>query len=172
VGLVTAGVSCATCHGGPRWTRSTVDYTAPPSAEIGLGLGNQRVIGAELRVTATQPNLFPNSALGPGQFPGVLVNVGTFTTTGRTNELRFNGSDISQSILPLGANGFNIPSLLSVHETRPYFYSGLAQTLTNVLDGSVDGNGGTQVHFVANAVQRAQLVQFLLSIDQTTPTFP
>src|SRR5439155_7674845 len=30
-GLVVAGFSCATCHGGPRWTRSTVDYTAPPS---------------------------------------------------------------------------------------------------------------------------------------------
>src|SRR5262249_23653152 len=37
VGLVVPGVSCATCHGGPRWTRSTVDYSAPPSAEIGLG---------------------------------------------------------------------------------------------------------------------------------------
>ena len=71
-----------------------------------------------------------------------------------------------------GANGFNIPSLLSVHETAPYFYSGLAQTLDNVLDGSQDGNGGTQVHFVANATQRAQLVQFLRSIDSTTPTFP
>ena len=51
VGLVVPGFSCATCHGGPKWTRSTVDYTAPPSPEIGLGLGNERVIGAELRQT-------------------------------------------------------------------------------------------------------------------------
>jgi len=100
------------------------------------------------------------------------VNVGTLTTTGHTNEVRSNPADISQAILPLGANGFNIPSLPSLHETAPYFYRGLAQTLTNVLDGSQEGNGGTQVQFDANATQRAQLVQFLRSIAQRTPTFP
>lgn len=165
VGLVIPGFSCATCHGGPKWTRSIVDYTAPPSPEVGLGLGNERVIGAELRQTATQP----------GTFPGVLINVGTFapnTAGGRTNEIRFNGADISQAIAPLGANGFNTPSLLSAHETAPYFYSGLAQTLEEVLNGSQDGNGGVRHHFVANATQRAQLIQFLRSIDQTTPIFP
>jgi YVTN family beta-propeller protein len=175
VGLVVSGFSCATCHGGAKWTRSTVDYNAPPSPEVGIGLGNERVIGAELRATATQPNLFPNTPLGPGQFPGVLVNVGTFTPNaagGRTNEIRFNGSDISQAIAPLGTNGFNIPSLLSVHETGPYFYSGLATTLAQVLDGSQDGNGGTRVHFVTDAGQRADLIQFLRSIDDRTPIFP
>src|SRR4029077_10473669 len=169
--LVVAGFSCATCHGRPKAPRATVDDTAPPSPEIGLGLGNERVIGAELRQTKTQPNqsIPPFAA---GTFPGVLLDVGTFTQAGRTNEIRFNGADISQAIAPLGPNGFNIPSLLSVHETAPYFYSGLAPTLNQVLDGSQDGNGGTQHHFVANATQRAQLVQFLRSIDQTTPTFP
>lgn len=173
VGLVQPGFSCATCHGGAKWTRSTVDYTAPPSPEIGIGLGNQRVIGAELRQTATQPNT--PGPVSPPQFPGVLINVGTFTPNsagGRVNEIRFNGADISQAIAPLGANGFNIPSLLSAHETAPYFYSGLAQTLDQVLDGSQDGNGGVRHHFVANATQRAQLILFLRSIDQTTPIFP
>src|SRR5262249_30453696 len=153
-------------HGGPRWTRSTVDYDAPPSPEIGLGLGNDRVIGAELRQTATQG---PN----PTQFPGVLINVGTFTAAGGpVNEGRANSADLSHAIAPLGANGLNIPSLLSVHETAPYFYSGLAQTLSQVLDGSQDGNGGTQHHFVSNATQRAELVAFLRSIDDHTPSFP
>lgn len=166
VGLVQANFSCATCHGGPKWTRSSVDYKAPPSPEVGLGLGNQRVIGAELRQTTAQG---PNG----GQFPGVLINVGTFTLGGgRVNEVRFNGADISQAIAPLGANGFNIPSLLSVHETAPYYYNGLAQTLSQVLDGSQDGNGGVRHHFVANAANRASLIQFLRSIDQTTPIFP
>jgi YVTN family beta-propeller protein len=166
VGLVVPGFSCATCHGGPKWTRSTVDYSPPPSPEVGLGFGNQRVIGAELRQTSTQG---PN----PGQFPGVLINVGTFTLRGsRVNEVRFNGADISQAIAPLGANGFNIPSLLSVHETAPYFYSGLAQTLANVLDGSQDGNGGTRHHFVADPSRRADLIAFLRAIDDTTPILP
>ena len=158
-GLVVPGFSCATCHGGGKWTRSNRPYVAPPSPEIGLGLGNERVIGAELRVTAAQP--------------AVLTNVGTFTLGGgRTNEVRFNGADISQAINPLGANGFNIPSLLSVHETAPYFYTGLAQTLDDVLNGSADGNGGTRHHFVTNPAQRAQLIAFLRSIDESTPVFP
>jgi hypothetical protein len=171
VGLVVSGFSCATCHGGAKWTRSRVDYTPPPAPEKGLGLGDQRVIGAELRETVTQPNT--QGPVAAPRFPGVLVNVGTFTLGGgRVNEVRFNAADISQAIAPLGANGFNIPSLLSVHETAPYFYSGLAQTLDEVLNGSQDGNGGVQHHKVTNAAQRAQLIKFLRSIDQTTPVFP
>jgi hypothetical protein len=160
VGLVVPGFSCATCHGGPKWTRSMVDYPPPPSPELGLGLGNERVVGAELRQTATQG-------------PNVLINVGTFTLGGgRGNEIRVSAADISQAIAPLGANGFNIPSVLSVHETAPYFYSGLAQTLEDVLNGSQDTNGGVRHHFVADPAQRADLIHFLRSIDQTTPTFP
>jgi YVTN family beta-propeller protein len=159
-GLVVQGFSCATCHGGSRWTRSTVDFIPPPSPEIGLGLGDERVIGAELRQTVTQG-------------PNVLINVGTFTLGGgRENEVRFNGADISQAIAPLGAAGFNIPSLLSVHETAPYYYNGLAQTLEEVLDGSRDGNGGVRHHFVTNAQARGDLVKFLKSIDEKTPVFP
>jgi hypothetical protein len=164
-GLVVAGFSCATCHGGAKWTRSTVDYDAPPSPADNVGLGNENVIGAELRKTSTQP----------GVFPGVLVNVGTFAPNspgGRVNEIRSNSADISQAIAPLGASGFNIPSLLSSHETAPYFYSGLAQSMEEVLNGSQDGNGGVRHHFVASAADRATLIAFLRSIDQTTPIFP
>ncbi len=159
VGLVIPGFSCASCHGGPKFTISRVDYTAPPSPATGLGLGNEQVIGAELRQTQTQP--------------AVLTNVGTFTPNspgGRVNEIRFNAADISQAIAPLGANGFNIPSLLSVNETPPYFYSGLAQTLDDVLNGSQDGNGGVRHHFVTNATQRAQLVSYLRSIEFVVPS--
>jgi hypothetical protein len=158
-GLVIAGSSCATCHGGPLWTRSSVDYPSPPSPETGIGLGNERVIGAELRQTSSQSS-------------NVLVNVGTFTTSGRFNEIRVNAADAGQTILPLGANGFNVPSLLSCAEGAPYFYSGLAQTLEDVLNGSADGNGGTRHHFVQDPAQRAALVAFLRSIDETTSVFP
>jgi hypothetical protein len=163
--LVVPGFSCATCHGGHKWTRSTVDFSPPPSPDIGLGLGDEQVIGAELRQTATQ---------GPGatQSPGVLINVGTFTLGGgRQNEIRFNLADVSQAVAPLGANGLNIPSLLSVHETAPYFYSGLAQTLEEVLDGSQDTFGGVRHHFVLDPQQRANLVKFLRSIDEKTTPF-
>lgn len=157
-GLIVPGVSCATCHGGAKWTRSIVDYDFPPSPESNIGFGDERVIGAELRFTKKQED-------------GVLDDVGTFTASGRTNEIRFNGADISQAIAPLGANGFNIPSLLSVTETAPYFYSGLATTLDEVFDGSLDGNGGTRHHFVADPAQRASLIAFLRSIDADTKPF-
>src|SRR5262245_11994732 len=157
--LVQPGFSCAACHGGKKWTGSTVDYDAPPSTDVGLGFGEQRVVGAELRQTAKQG-------------ANVLVNVGTFTTGGgRQNEIRSNPADISAAVAPLGANGINIPSLLSVHETAPYFYSGLAQTLEQVLDGSQDGNGGVRHHFVTDAAMRADLVQFLKTIDGKAKTF-
>ena len=160
VGLVVPNFSCNTCHGGPKYTRSTVDYVGAPSPETGLGLGSQRVIGAELRQTVSQG---PNA----GQFPGVLVNVGSFvgnTAGGRVNEIRANAADASQAIGPLGANGFNIPSLLSISETAPYYYNGLAQTLEEVLNGSQDGNGGVRHHFVTSATQRADLIAYLRSI--------
>ena len=162
VGLVVPGFSCATCHGAEKWSRSLVDFSAPPSPEVGLGLGNERIVGAEIRQTAAQG-------------ANVLFNVGTFLANapgGRTNEIRFNGADLSQAIAPLGANGFNIPSLLSVHETAPYFYNGLAQTLGEVLNGSRDGNGGTRHHFVTNASDRANLIAFLRSIDDQSQVFP
>lgn len=158
-GLVNDDFSCATCHGGPKWTRSTVDYDPAPAPELGLGFGKERVIGAEVRQTKTQG-------------PNVLIDVGTFTLGGgRTNEVRFDAADISRAIAPLGAAGFNIPSLVGVHATAPYFYSGLAETLEQVLDGSSDGSGGTRQHFVANAGDRADLVAFLRSIDSNTKTF-
>jgi DNA-binding beta-propeller fold protein YncE len=167
VGLVVADQSCATCHGGKRWSRSLVDFSLAPSPtnDPQFNLGDEKVIGVELRETATQG---PN----PGQFPGVLINVGTFTLAGRTNEIRTNAADPAQAISPLGANGFNIPSLLSINETAPYFYNGLAQTLEEVLNGSRDGNGGTRVHFVTDPAQRADLIAFLRSIDRKTPIFP
>ena len=87
------------------------------------------------------------------------------------NEIRVDLADIGHALAPLGANGFNIPSLFSVHETAPYFYSGLAQRLEDALNGTIDINGGTQHHFIANVAQRANLIQFLRSIDQT-PIYP
>ena len=155
-----AGTSCATCHGGAKWTRSTVAYTAPPSPD--LGHGTEEVRGAELRRTLAQPT--------------VLFDVGTFVpaTAGRLLESRPNPTDIGQRVNALGANGFNIPSLLGVAATAPYLHHGAAASLEAVLDGSADGNGASplrSVHHVADAAQREQLVAFLRSIDATSSIF-
>jgi cytochrome c peroxidase len=155
------GFSCATCHGGARWTRSVVDYVAPPSPD--LLRGPQEVIGAELRQTATQPQ--------------VLFDVGTFVpfTAGRNVEGRPNPADVGQRVNALGANGFNIPSLLGVASSAPYYHNGLAASLEEVLNGAFDGNGTgpvITVHRVAGEADRANLIAFLRSIDELTMTFP
>jgi hypothetical protein len=159
--------SCATCHGGAKWSRSFVSYLAPPSPD--QLHGEQEVIGAELRKTATQP--------GDKVLTGVLLDVGTFVpfTAGRNHESQFNPADVGVRANALGGNGFNIPSLLSVHATAPYLHGGLAATLDEVLNGAFDGNGAgplRAVHRVASAADRARLIEFLKSIDETTPIFP
>jgi len=139
-----AAANCQQCHGGPKWTRSTISYTPPPSPSV--------IIGAELQ--------------------DQLIPVGTFDIS-QVNELRSNPADISQSINPLGVVGFNPPSLFSVHETAPYLHSGAAQTLEDVLQNVTHRSAGTGgVDTLSNAADRARIVTFLRSIDQTTPIFP
>jgi len=40
------------------------------------------------------------------------------------------------------------------------------------VSGSQDNNGGVRHHFVIDAAQRADLIAFLRSIDDTMPTLP
>jgi len=152
VGLVTSGNSCATCHSSPRWTPSVVDFPPPPSPDFNLGQGNERILGGQLSRTATQTS--------------VLLNVGTFGGNFRLNEFRINPADPGHCIGAMGSNGFNIPSLLNVHQTAPYFHSGTALTLEQVLDGSQDQFvGGTRHHFVDIPEYRDQIIAFLNTIE-------
>jgi cytochrome c peroxidase len=124
------------------------------------------VLAAELRKTASQPGTLPEN--------GVLVDVGTFDAT-RLHEVRVNPADVGQRIVALGANGFNIPSLIGVGTSAPYYHDGIAPTLDDVLNGSADGFGASTlrtVHRVTDTTQRAALVEFLKSIDGSTTSFP
>ena len=107
----------------------------------------------------------------------MLLDVGTFVpfTAGRLLEGRPNPADIGQRVNALGANGFNIPSLLGIATTAPYFHHGAAATLDQVFDGSLDGSGASplrSVHHVVDAGQRQQLIAFLRAIDDTAVAFP
>jgi DNA-binding beta-propeller fold protein YncE len=158
-----ANVSCASCHGGAKWTRSIVDYVAPPSPD--LARGAQEVAGAELRKTAAQPGTLAEN--------GVLVDVGTFDAT-RLHEVRVNPADVGARIVALGANGFNVPSLVGVGTSAPYYHDGVAPTLDAVLNGSFDGLGASTlrtIHRVLDANDRAALIEFLESIDDQAPRF-
>jgi hypothetical protein len=136
-----AAANCQSCHGGPNWTRSRVDFTPPPVSETIVG----------------------------GQLTKFLVNVGTFDSAA-FNEVRGVGTTIVEAN---GALGFNIPSLLSVFAGAPYFHSGGAPTLDDVMTNVTHRSAGTGgVDTLTSPADRAKLVKFLKSIDATTPKFP
>src|SRR5262249_42202499 len=104
-----------------------------------------------------------------GQLVKFLNIVGTFDANA-FNEVRGVGTTI---VTANGVLGFNTPSLLSVFAGGPYFHSGSAPTLDDVLSNVVHRSAGTGgVDTLANATDRAKLVKFLKSIDAKTPTFP
>ena len=65
----------------------------------------------------------------------------------------------------LGANGFDVPSLLGLHATAPYLHDGSAITLADVLANP------RHVPEWLDAAEREALEAFLLSIDEETPPF-
>ena len=71
-----------------------------------------------------------------------------------------------------GGLGINIPSLMSVFASAPYFHSGAAQTLDETLENVSHRTLGIGADTLSTVTDRAKVVKFLKSIDLTTPTFP
>jgi hypothetical protein len=80
-----ASAGCTTCHGGPQWTRSRIDYTPPPGAGLISNtqlIGQLRQVGTfnaaafnEVRATAAPP-------LGADGFvPPSLISIFAFPKT-------------------------------------------------------------------------------------------
>jgi hypothetical protein len=135
--------NCHSCHGGTNWATSRIRYEPPP--------------------------LTPPVVITAGQIVGELDIVGTFDPTD-TNEVRIAGTAI---VTANGALGINPPSLLSVHAGAPYFHSGNAKTLNEVLDNVEHRSSGTGgIDLLPDGGDRAALVAFVASIDETTETFP
>jgi hypothetical protein len=69
-----------------------------------------------------------------------------------------------------GRNGFNSSSLLSINYHAPYLHRGQAQTLDAVFPlHTLPAAGGATIAATLNAVEEADLLAFLKSIDGTTP---
>ena len=139
-----AAANCQACHGGANWTASTLDFAPPPVAT---------------EITA-------------GQLNGFLCKVGTFDPA-LANEFKAGG--VAGQLNTDGANGglgTNIPSLISVFASAPYFHSGAAQTLDETLENVSHRTLGIGADTLSTVTDRAKVVKFLKSIDLTTPTFP
>jgi hypothetical protein len=92
----------------------------------------------------------------------VLHDVGSFDPAG---PLEIRGADPMVGTQAQGANGYNPPSLLGVARSAPYFHDGRYRTLLELV------NAGHGIVVPLPPQGAAGLVEFLRSIDETTPPF-
>jgi hypothetical protein len=114
--------------------------------------------------------------VAPPRLTCSIRQVGTFGAgaQGATFEVRSDVDMTGKNLVAEGKAGFNVPSLLSLSASAPYLHHGSAQTL-DALFTSNDYKSHTQAgsaNFAPTAQEVKDLVAFLLSIDQSTTTFP
>ncbi|MGH8645706.1 MAG: hypothetical protein ACREX4_15095 [Gammaproteobacteria bacterium] len=153
--------NCASCHGGPKWTKSQVIYANNPALDKDANAGG---VFRDPGVANTGDEVisYQNATVDPGTLK-FLEDIGTFFAANAI-EIRQNGAP------SLGVLGFNVPSLLGVGNSAPYFHNGAAQTLEDVFAQHNLPGGGTIAGTLDDG-QEAALLAFLKSIDGTTAFF-
>ena len=147
--------NCASCHGGAKWTKSQIFHRDNPAtvaqngAPVDPGVLNR---ANEFR-TFTCDNLTFK----------YLEDIGTFNVN-EPLEIR----DLT-GITALGADGFNVPSLLSIRYHAPYLHRGQAQTLPEVFPlHGLPAQNNQSISTVLSAAAQQDLLVFLNAIDGTT----
>jgi len=157
-GATIFGTSCASCHGGAKWTKSQVFYLNNPSFVMGQARDPGLVINAAQVVSYSDAKVDPGTLL-------FLEQVGTFSAANPI-EIRGQGNPGGP---PFGALGFNVPTMLGVNYSPPYFHNGSAQTLEEVFTTHLVA-GQTIQNLLADG-DRTNLLAFLRSIDGRTDIF-
>jgi YVTN family beta-propeller protein len=184
--LFVASGGCAGCHGGAKWTLSTLFYT--PSSATNESLKTAAWNGAALIAAGFPEGLLPapagNQVMRSGSGLGDVMQcalrpVGTFGVSPSS----VNAIEVRQDMLTtaLGnetvGKGFNVPSLLGAQVGAPYFHAGNARTLEELLKATFATHRAAlaDAGFLSGAnasEQRDALVHYLLSIDETTVPVP
>ncbi|MGH8611048.1 MAG: hypothetical protein ACREYF_03105 [Gammaproteobacteria bacterium] len=153
--------NCASCHGGPKWTKSQVIYASNPALDIDANVGGVfRDPGVDNE--GDEVKSYQNETVDPGTLK-FLEDIGTFFADNAI-EIRQNGAP------SLGVLGFNVPSLLGVGNSAPYFHNGAAQTLEDVFAQHNLPGSGTIAGTLSPDDQTA-LLAFLKALDGTTAFF-
>jgi len=163
--------NCASCHGGPKWTKSQIFHRTNPGAVA----QNGAPVDPGVSATANEFKSFTCMGATSSLTFNYLEKVGTFDPMNPI-EIRDNAT----AAIALGADGFNPPSLLSINFHAPFLHRGQAQTLEEVFPLHGLGSGPDATNFpptttiatVLSAQQQADLLVFLKSIDGTTVPFP
>jgi YVTN family beta-propeller protein len=186
---VNAG-NCTACHGGAGWTVSRLffdpststnaalssqDFKLPPNVPS-TWVFNTKQLSAQVPITDTSTGFPEAAAAAPKQVTCVLRNIGTFGIPGdatRTTNLEKKPDGTRAQ----GRGGFNVPSLYGMSLGAPYLHHGQAATLEDLFT-----DPQWQNHLrAANPVfltggnpsrDRTDLINFILSIDASTPEQP
>jgi YVTN family beta-propeller protein len=171
---------CQNCHGGPLWTSSERYYAPLLDTDASLttlaqaGVANIGMVRPE-QVSSTNTSMLSviktdgNGA--PHRHTCVVRKVGTFDADGPgmrgSEEVRQNGMPAQ------GVDGYNIPSLLGMATGAPYLHNGAAVTLDELLSNTFFTHltAGT-MGFDPSDQEKADLIAFILSIDDSTPPIP
>jgi mono/diheme cytochrome c family protein len=182
--LFTAEGSCQGCHGGDKWTMSTRFYkpSVATTAALKAAVWTAPVGFPAGLLPAEAGARFMRSDNGnPAAFDSIqciLRPVGTFGVADGfvgVAELRQDMKTPAQGN-EATAKGYNPPSLLGLSVGAPYLHSGGAATLESLFSDTFKAHHGalapnflTESDAAARANNVAALVQFLLSIDGSTP---
>jgi cytochrome c peroxidase len=188
-GLAFDEGQCAQCHGGPGWTVSrrfytpsttqntalatTVAFTRPSAWPTSWSFQNTFQVAAQ--PTAAELAGFNAAVIAPPMVACALRNVSSFGVPGNTAatdalELKPGTGGRAQ-----GRGGYNIPSLYGLQLAAPLLHHGQAANLNDLFsDPKWDlhtqaGNANFLLSSdTATPGKRADLIQFLYSLDATT----
>ncbi len=194
-----AGANCMACHSGAKWTTSRITYDpvdVNPVPGMDTGIVNTADAGSVFlngfvsmagagRVCEVPPPPGATNRLR------ILRQVGTFTAANpievRSNAVSpVNTMAPALTVLPaFGGDGFSTPTLLGIFDSAPYFRAGQAATLEEAFGIGTNPNflAAAQAHWRAgtsgaanildsDATAVTDLISFLHTIDDTTPSFP
>lgn len=173
---------CTKCHGGDKWTVSRTFYDpklfsgALPTRLFATNAAAMAPVTLMLMGLPANTNTDTTLVAGDDSGTGMpafkriacnVRNVGTFgATAGGAEELRANNGPAQ------GAKGFNVPSLLGLTTGAPYLHHGAAKDLADLFAARFNSHTlAGNPNFAPNAAERDALIAFLLSIDESTPTF-
>jgi YVTN family beta-propeller protein len=173
--------ACASCHGGPKWTRSTLDFTPPPAA-------------GEIATERTPAPVFGNPVASQ-YLSRFITNIGSFGlgVPGGSNPIGNNVGGVEKAAAGLvngvsqppqdalgvdynadgKGNGFNIPSLLGIQQLPPYYHNGACETLVCVVGNIRHRTANfTRPDVLANPADVTRVVRFLETIGANTAPLP
>jgi hypothetical protein len=171
---------CQGCHGGDKWTISTLFYE--PSIATTAAVAQkawtppvgfpQQLLPAS--TPANQLMRFPSTNGGLDQLQCILRPVGTFAThDGRAGaaELRADMKTKGQGD-ELDGKGYNPPSLLAVNIGAPYLHAGGALSLESLFSAPFAAHSGALKPGALDDAKIKALVTYLLSLDEDKATLP